>query len=73
MQAYQVPNADFAEEHVVRDYRKDLAGQAGNTLQRLQSKVLLGKMLIARQAGQAAQNDQMATAIRERISTLPRQ
>lgn len=35
---------DFSEEHVERDYRKDLAGQTGNLLQRLQSKNLQKKL-----------------------------
>lgn len=38
---------DFGEEHVERDYRKYLAGQAGNLVQRLQSKALLSKLKIA--------------------------
>lgn len=36
-------DADFALKHVERDYRKYLAGQTGNLLQRLESKALLKK------------------------------
>ena len=45
---------DFSESAISRDYRKYLAGQCGNLLQRLQSPKMLEKLEIALTAEEAA-------------------
>ena len=64
-------NADFSEQHVARDYRKDLAGQAGNIIQRLQSRTMQVKMQAALGAEQTSPDDEGTSALRLQISTLP--
>ncbi|CAD6574182.1 MAG: methionyl-tRNA synthetase [Cyphobasidiales sp. Tagirdzhanova-0007] len=64
-------DSDFSEQHVARDYRKDLAGQAGNIIQRLQSRTMQVKMQAALGAEQTSPDDEGTSALRLQISTLP--
>lgn len=66
-------STDFAPEHVARDYRKYLAGQAGNTLQRLQSKVMLRKMAAAMDSVKEIGNplNEVEASLRDCVQALP--
>lgn len=64
-------DADFAESHVERDYRKYLAGQLGNLLQRLESKTLLRKAEQAIALRQDVPDDAPSEMLLETITTLP--
>lgn len=65
--------SDFAPERVAQDYKKFLAGQAGNLLQRLQSKVMLGKMTssIAAVESITTTKDEEVIDLSEYVKSLP--
>lgn len=62
---------DFSENHVARDYRKDLAGQAGNLVQRLQSKVIQAKLKIASEAQMSPIEDEATRSLGNTLLALP--
>lgn len=64
-------DADFAESHVERDYRKYLAGQTGNLLQRLESKPLQKKMQQAVQYKGPITDDKDSRRMLELLQGLP--
>lgn len=64
-------DADFAESHVERDYRKYLAGQTGNLLQRLESKALRQKCQQALEYEGPVTDDADSTKLLKVIDRLP--
>lgn len=64
---------DFSEQHVERDYRKELAGQAGNLVQRLRSKGLVKKMSLGLSAIEPAAGGEAVVQLQNKLNALPGQ